>query len=154
MKKMIQLCAVLGCVIYGWYLEDRADIMIDSKETPALVVHVEGAVNKEGDYTFSDVLTVKEAVNHIGVKEEAALDWMNLTASIEHDMVIYVPTYKEGLISLNQATEDQIDTVPGIGPKKAQAIIGARPFTCLEDLMKVKGIGEKSYRKYRDYFCL
>lgn len=52
-----------------------------------------------------------------------------------------------GLININTATAQQLDTLPGIGPKLAQAIIDYRTeygdFEVPEDLLHVPGIGEK-----------
>ncbi len=48
-------------------------------------------------------------------------------------------------------------TLSGIGEKTAQKIIDYRkeqPFYTIEDIMKVKGIGEKTYLRLRDLLCL
>jgi competence ComEA-like helix-hairpin-helix protein len=55
-------------------------------------------------------------------------------------------------IDLNLADEAALTTLPGIGPKKAQAIIAMRtrkPFTRLTQLLQVKGIGKKTLEKLR-----
>ncbi len=57
-------------------------------------------------------------------------------------------------LDLNQATLDQLDELPGIGPSKAQAIIDLRTklggFRSPDQLLDVKGIGPKTYEKFRD----
>ena len=56
-------------------------------------------------------------------------------------------------INLNAATIDQLETLPGIGRKTAERIIEYRTksggFKKIEDLMNVKGIGEKSFLKLK-----
>jgi competence protein ComEA len=56
-------------------------------------------------------------------------------------------------LNLNTATAAQIATLPGIGPKAAQRIIEYRQknngFKKIEELMNVKGIGEKSFLKLK-----
>lgn len=58
------------------------------------------------------------------------------------------------VIELNSATLEQLDTLPGIGPAKAQAIIDLRTqlggFRSVEQLLEVKGIGPKTLDKFRD----
>jgi competence protein ComEA len=57
------------------------------------------------------------------------------------------------VVNLNTATATQIATLPGIGEKAAQRIIEYREknggFKKVEDLMNVKGIGEKSFLKLK-----
>ena len=56
-------------------------------------------------------------------------------------------------LNLNTANIDQLETLPGIGRKTAERIIEYRTksggFKRVEDLMNVKGIGEKSFLKLK-----
>lgn len=52
----------------------------------------------------------------------------------------------EGVVNINTASPQELTLLPGIGQAKAAAIVAARqakPFTSLEDLQAVKGIGPK-----------
>lgn len=59
-------------------------------------------------------------------------------------------------IDLNSATVEELKSVPGIGEVMAQRIVDFReqhgPFSRVDELLKVKGIGEKSLEKLRPYF--
>jgi competence protein ComEA len=50
-------------------------------------------------------------------------------------------------INLNTATQAQIEGLPGVGPKMAERILKARPFSSLKDLDTVKGIGPSMLKK-------
>jgi competence ComEA-like helix-hairpin-helix protein len=60
-----------------------------------------------------------------------------------------VATHK---LDINTATENELKTIPGVGPATAQNIIAARPFKSADDLRNVKDIGDKKYEKIRPYF--
>ena len=54
-------------------------------------------------------------------------------------------------IDLNSATQDELEVLKGIGPKLAGMIIAGRPYETVEDLLTVKGIGEKKLAKIKDF---
>jgi len=59
-----------------------------------------------------------------------------------------------GLVNINTAGQNELDTLPGIGPAYAQRIIQYReangPFNSIEDLKNVSGIGDKTFEKLKD----
>ncbi|NML25222.1 ComEA family DNA-binding protein [Zoogloea dura] len=59
-----------------------------------------------------------------------------------------------GAVNLNTATVAELDSVKGIGPSKAQAIVDYRtkngPFKSLDDLKNIKGFGDKSIARMKD----
>ena len=58
---------------------------------------------------------------------------------------------KSGVLNLNTASEEELMRLPGVGASKAKAILELRSqlkgFKKVEDLMRVKGIGRKTFRK-------
>jgi len=53
-------------------------------------------------------------------------------------------------IDINTAPSEELKEIIGIGPALAQRIIEARPFNSLDDLIRVKGIGEKTLQKIKE----
>jgi len=63
-----------------------------------------------------------------------------------------------GMVNLNSANQTQLETLPGVGPKTAQAILEYRrdngPFASVDDIINVKGIGPKKLEKMRPFLRL
>src|ERR687895_1465649 len=66
-------------------------------------------------------------------------------------MAAPVPTE---IVNLNSATATQIATLPGIGQKTAELVVQYRqkngPFKKIEEIMNVRGVGEKSFLRIKD----
>ena len=62
---------------------------------------------------------------------------------------------KPALVNLNTATAVELEVLPGVGPKVAARIVEYRktkgPFKKIEELMNVKGIGEKNFLRLKPF---
>ena len=70
------------------------------------------------------------------------------------DELVDEETVYSGLININTADSAELQELPGIGESTAEAIIAYRkdngPFKKKKDILKVKGIGEKTYKDIKD----
>lgn len=57
----------------------------------------------------------------------------------------------ERRINLNTSAEDELRQLPGIGPALAAAIMAARPFGAVEELLRVRGIGPRRLAALREW---
>jgi radical SAM superfamily enzyme with C-terminal helix-hairpin-helix motif len=55
------------------------------------------------------------------------------------------------IINVNTATPQELETIPGVGPQLAKEIIRGRPYTRIEDLEHVRGIGSYTLNSVRPY---
>jgi competence protein ComEA len=87
------------------------------------------------------------------VASALALTAVLFAASIGSAQQADKPAGGSATINLNSATLEQLEALPGIGPKTAQLILEYRQksggFKKVEELMNIKGIGEKSFLKLK-----
>ena len=64
----------------------------------------------------------------------------------------------QGPVDLNSAEQEELELLPGIGPATAEKIIAYRkahgPFTSIEQIMNVEGIGEKKFEEMREFISI
>ena len=134
---------------------------------PRLVVHVVGAVRRAGLFRLPDGTRVADALARAGgPTAKADVSAVNLAAPLVDGQQVIVPrrgppgSSPVGVpaagakVSLANATVDQLDELPGIGPVTAQKIVDWRsthgPFRSVDDLDAVPGIGPARIEQLRD----
>lgn len=63
----------------------------------------------------------------------------------------------DGEININTASAEQLELLPGIGPSIASRIVSYRkshPFKKRNQIMRVKGVGQKTFAKVKDYLVV
>ena len=159
-------------------LTTTAEVATDATKERAetmIYVDIKGAVKVPGIYQLKTQQRIWDALALAGgVSEEADTAQVNYAQKVKDQMIIYVPKKGEAMaqsletlqesapaqqnqeekINLNTATEAELQTISGIGAKKAQEIIRFRdeqgPFKTVEELKNVPGIGEKTVERLKD----
>jgi hypothetical protein len=63
----------------------------------------------------------------------------------------FTPGEGDLVVNVNNATEAELETIPGIGPAISKQIIAGRPYGRIEDLERVRGIGRYTLNSIRPY---
>jgi competence protein ComEA len=126
---------------------------------PNITVSVAGEVKQPGTYTLPWGAKTEDAIRIAGgFSQNAEASLVNLAEPLDTGEQVFVPaiTTETGTerVSVNSANATLLDTLPGVGPATAQRIIEGRPYSKLEDLLDVKGIGEKTLEKLRPFITL
>ncbi len=122
-------------------------------------IEIKGEVNHPGVYKMNIHDTLEILIKQSGgITEEADISSLNLTTDLENNSVVVIPKKEEEKrISINSGSVEELDSLPGVGPAIAERIVQYRkkkPFQRLEDLMEIKGIGEKMFDKIKDRLSL
>ncbi|HEO0514058.1 TPA: helix-hairpin-helix domain-containing protein [Streptococcus agalactiae] len=147
---------------------------VKDKVSNQVTVDVKGAVNHPGVYSLPSQSRVTDAIKRAGgLSNLADSKSVNLAQKLQDETVIYVAQKGEkitvveeekanniatqgnskGKINLNKADLSSLQTISGVGAKRAQDILDYRDsqggFKTIDDLKNVSGIGEKTLEKLR-----
>jgi competence protein ComEA len=175
-KRALALVALLVLLISGLFVARGASqevvaapIALDVQEiTQEIIVDVAGAVTTPGVYSLPINSRVVEAIKAAGgLKQGADTSDINQARILKDGEQIYVfaaatssggvakrVLRKNGPVMINRATVKEFEALDGIGPVLANRIVAYRkingPFTVIDDLMKVSGIGAGTFAKFKE----
>ncbi len=130
-----------------------------------ITVHVSGAVARPGLVSLPADARIADAVRAAGgALPGAMLSGLNLAAPLADGQQVVVPSAvaggavaagsADGRVHVNVADAADLEGLPGVGPVLAERIVAYRaehgPFTAVEDLLDVPGIGEAKLAAIRD----
>jgi competence protein ComEA len=159
--------------------ENKVESLSNSSQAK-IFVDVKGAITSPGVYEAAIGERVIDIIEKAGgLLDSADQNNINFAMKVVDEMVLYIPaigeqnpsiagvatsgslqegTTADGKINLNSATESELQTLPGIGPSKALAILEYREtngsFKTIEDLMEISGIGEKTFEKLKEHIIV
>ena len=158
------------------------------EELEKIIVHITGEINNPGVVELKKGARIIDAVNEAGgFTEQADKEKINLAYILSDGMKIYIANKNEKseeqkeyitiscgdnvtmeenkmkennnvLININEATQADLETLPGIGPSLALKIISHREqngrFLSIQDIKNVSGIGENKFENIKELICV
>lgn len=153
--------------------EEQVQVMAEGEvSSEEIVVDVKGEVLRPGVYSMKGGARVDDVIAKAGgMTKEADPRSVNLAQVLQDEMVVLVTeaaaegedtsqssSMDTARIRVNQASMEEIQTLNGIGPSKAESIIKYReehgPFGSVEELLDVPGIGEKTLDQLKEYIAV
>ncbi|MBS6601559.1 MAG: helix-hairpin-helix domain-containing protein [Clostridium sp.] len=145
----------------------------EEKESTKIVVDIKGEVKKPDIYWLEEDSIIEDLINIAGgVTEEGDLSKINRAEKLNNHEVVVIPNIndeesegetiisstinnnKDNKININTANSAELDSLSGIGPSKAEAIIKYREengnFKTIEEIKNVTGIGEGLFEKFKE----
>lgn len=169
---VLGLLAVAGILLAAGKPRSNPVMLLPTPAPANLTIDITGEVANPGVYQLPPNSHVQDAIQAAGgLLDDADINTLNMAARLSDGQKIIVQTEGQlpaategidrsipievpGLIDINTATAEQLDTLPGIGPTKASDIITYRQkngaFDRIEDIQNVSGIGPATFEAIRN----
>lgn len=150
------------------------------KPSQELVVEISGEVEKPGVYKMQFGSRIEDLLKEAGgVTKTADTEWigktLNRASKLSDGQKVYIPKVNEqtkaasansssgesdsrtiilgeqiGLININEATQNKLEELPGIGPVYAKKIIEQRPYSTIDELISKGVMKESLFEKIKE----
>ncbi|MGL4875796.1 MAG: helix-hairpin-helix domain-containing protein [Clostridium sp.] len=160
----------------------KKEVTDEAMEQSEIVVDIKGEVKKPGVYTLKNGSIIEDLIKEAGgITKDGTLQNINRAQVLKPNEAIVVDNKnnigkndevannnlnepkqeqgkKGGLININTASIEELDSINGIGKAKAEAIISYREekggFKSIEEIQNVSGIGKATFEKLKDSICV
>ena len=142
----------------------------EEKESIKIVVDIKGEIKNPNIYWLEEGCIIEDLINIAGgITEEGDLSKINRAQKLNDHEVVIIPNINDkeseieniipssndkNKVNINTASINELDTLSGIGPSKAESIIKYREengtFKSIEEIKNVTGIGEALFEKFKE----
>ena len=142
----------------------------EEKESVKIVVDIKGEIKNPNIYWLEEGCIIEDLINVAGgITEEGDISKINRAQKLNDHEVVIIPNINDkeseieniipssndkNKVNINTASINELDTLSGIGPSKAEAIIKYREengtFKSIEEIKNVTGIGEALFEKFKE----
>jgi comEA protein len=160
------------------FSSDMPEASVAGVITQEIMVDISGGVVAPGVYRMTENSRVEDVIQKAGgLSAEADVDkiaaTINRVARVSDGAKIYIPTLSDETsmsipvavaasdfssnthgVSINAASQSELEALPGVGPVTAGKIISGRPYGSLEELVDKKAVGRSLLEKLRSYLTL
>jgi competence protein ComEA len=167
---VLVLIILLSGVLSARYIFSKNDEKAIFVKRGPYVYELRGEVKEPGFYSYDDAQTLKQLINTCGSSADGIESFkLNKTLKSGTRIVLTDKIKIENLdagdrinfflpIDINTATIEDFTLIPGVGEKTAQSIVYYRDknkgITDLQDLIKIRGIGEKKLNRILPYVSI
>lgn len=144
--------------IFLFIFFDLFSFNIYNFEKNMIQVEVRGEVVNEGTFKINSGSKFEDLLKIIELKENADISNYSLQEPLYNKQIIIIDNSVKNKISINTATFEDLCSLKGIGEKIANSIIEYRVlhngFKYLEELLNIKGIGNKKFEQIKEQISL
>lgn len=157
MKNNLLLLKVFFLLVFVSGCSKSERFVLHSPKT--FEIYVDGAVENPRKLSIQPYATISDVLEEFTLLEDSDLSSLNLQTVLHHNDKLTIPFVQiEACVNINSGTIEQLSSLNQVGPVIAQRIINYRNehglFQTINEIMLVKGIGEKAFEKNKDRLCL